>query len=44
MLVSLFVDVGRRSNAGEREQHDPGGDTPTTVRIRGYVTINVLHP
>jgi hypothetical protein len=44
MPVGRLVDVRRRGNAGEREQNDAGGYTPTTIRVCGYVTIDVLHP
>jgi hypothetical protein len=44
MPIGLLVDVSGRCDAGERKQYDSRRNPPTTIGIRGYVTIDVLHP
>ena len=44
MPISSLMDDRGRDDAGEREQQYSGRNPPSTIRVRGYVTIDVLHP
>jgi hypothetical protein len=43
MTVRFLVHVRHRDDENHHEQDHTGSDSPAGVRIRGHVTIDLLH-